>query len=85
MAELLVKCEFWKFRVPEHNLTKEIVLLAEILAGPILTGNSRHWSELSRTAGDWRSSLRSSPTKLPVHGIQTEEQVCISLPGKAGA
>lgn len=34
--ELLVKCESWKFRVPEHVLTKEIVLLAEILAGLFL-------------------------------------------------
>ena len=85
MAELLVKYESWKFRVPEHDLTKEIILLAEILAGPIFTGNSRHWSEQSRRAGDWRSSLRSRPTKLAIHEIQTEEQVCISLPGKARA
>lgn len=41
MAKLLVKCEFWKFRVPEHELTKEIVFLAKILAGPIFTGKSK--------------------------------------------
>jgi len=85
MAEFFVKSESWKFRVPEHDLTKEIVLLAEILAGPIFTGNSRHWSELSKTAGDWRSSLQSRPAKLTVHEIQTEEQVCVSLPGRVDA
>lgn len=85
MAEMLVKCESWKFRVPEHDLTKEIVLLAEILAGLIFTGNSRHWSELSKTAGDWRSSLWSRPTKLSIHEIQTEEQVCTSLAGRVSA
>lgn len=77
-----MKPESWKFRVPEHDLTEEILLLAEILAGPTSTGNSRHWSELSRTAGDWRLSLLSRHAKLVIHEIQTEG--CISLPGKAG-
>lgn len=73
MAELLVKPESWKFRVPEHDLTKGVLLLAEILAGLIFTGNSRHWSELSRTAGDWRLYILSRHTKLVIHEIQTEE------------
>lgn len=73
MAELIVKPESWKFRFPEHDLTKEILLLEEILAGSTFTGNSRHWSELSRTAGDWRLSLLSRHTKLVINEIQTEE------------
>lgn len=77
MAESLVKCEFWKFRVPEREM-------AEILAGPIFTAKSRHRSELSKKAGDWRSTLWSRPTKLAIHEIQTEEQICVSLPGKIG-
>lgn len=77
-----VKSQSWKLRVPEHDLTKEISLLAEILADPVFTGSSRHWYELSRTAGDWRSSLWSRPTKLAIHQIENEKQLYISLVGK---